>query len=132
MNINWINIIFGIGAVVLISLVIFYPMEIETIIETECECESNGVNGVYFSNANKGVITKTMTNEYKTGEWVCIDIEHRNYLEAVQTCNHEVGHRIVQDSESFSEFMESGEQDYYYDENYVIYTKFNGNYVELN
>ena len=91
--------------------------------------DSNHYNGVYIENGNKWTINETLKNTYQTGEWICIDIEQYDYLEAIRTCNHEVAHRITTD-EGFAEFMEWKEGEYYFNGS-GLYTKYKEEFIKL-
>lgn len=120
------SIIAFILAGVSIAIAMNIPPEIKVVYK-----DTNGYNGVYMQTASPQKVGEIMNNVYKTGEWVCIDIEKKDYLDAVGTCNHEVAHRISS-NESWAEFMETGNQEYYYDlDDHALYTKYEGEFVKL-
>ena len=73
--------------------------------------------GIYFSNNDESNVENRLSDNYKSTEWVCIDIKRFSYAEAMEVCQHEVGHYIYkhetpkenytrEDSEEFAEKCE--------------------------
>ena len=59
------------------------------------------LNGLHFDgNYTKSEAIQYSQSRDKIGDWVCINVKGMEYEEAIETCNHEVGHEI------FAEFCD--------------------------
>lgn len=67
------------------------------------------INGLYLSNRDNWTEAKEIAYDLDGGgDWVCINIREMTPKEAVDTCNHEVGHEIFAEycTDNIEECME--------------------------
>lgn len=59
-----------------------------------CQQYERTIDGLYLGNWNETRVREHTKEIEPRGDWICTNVREMSFQEAIETCNHEVGHEI--------------------------------------